>query len=434
MKRLHWTICGLALALAVPGCLASDAPNDAADTGNEPEDCGDRDAPDATADELQTNALGDLQVGTTLLGELGRDETNVLLSPFSLRVAFAQVYAGTHGVSRHEIERILAFDGLGPERTHGVMNTVSQGLAARSAEATDEVPELIVRPINRSFLDVDYEAALNPAWAERVQSSYGACIEVFDLNEDPEYTRQYVNGWVAGQTNDLIPELVKFLPDVTSLIVVNALYFKAAWAVPFEESASMDAPFTTLDGPSKAVEMMRAPLLEGSYAQDAGWQAVAIPYSDRRLEMVVVLPADGTQAELEASLDAAMLDDILSRLAPSVVDLRMPKFDLMSSWTLKPTLQALGMVAAFENAADFSPIADDMYPIFEVFHDVAIAIDEKGTEAAAATAVILGGDDGSTEPIASATMVVDRTFYLAIRDRELGAVMFFARIGDPTAG
>ncbi|MEX1363894.1 MAG: serpin family protein, partial [Nannocystaceae bacterium] len=205
-----------------------------------------------------------------------------------------------------------------------------------------------------------------------------------------------------------------------------------SWSEACAESLTRDGTFSTWSGSSVAVEMMRAPLHQGYYAETEQWQAVSLPYSDGRLEMLVVLPAPDTAPEFAASLDADVLETVIEQLEWNTVDLTLPKFELTSKWGLRDSLTAMGMSAPFVNAQDFSPIADGMMPIFQVFHDVAIAIDEKGTEAAAATAVVFG-EDGGEDPVAQATVVVDRTFYLAIQDRQAGAVMFFARIGDPTA-
>lgn len=451
MSRLDWITTGT-LLLGLTACPGADRgvdtplpeqdpttttggeelPTSTGEPEPEPaEQCGERSASDATPEELELNTRADLEVATALLGELSGEGDNVLLSPYSLRIAFGQVLAGTQGASRPEIEATLGFAELG-DRTHAVLNSVTQELESRNFEGTEEQPELIVRPINRSFFDVAYESSVADAWLETVQSFYGTCIEVFDMNADPEATLDYVNGWVADQTNDLIPNLVKSLPEVAALIVVNALYFKASWAEAFEESLTRDETFTTRAGGSVSVEMMHAPLHGGSYGEGQGWQAVSMPYSDGRLEMLVILPTAGTEAEFAASLGADALEAIVDGLEPSTVDLRLPKFDLMSTWALRPALQSLGMQAPFENE-DFDGIASGMMPIFQVFHDVAIAIDEKGTEAAAATAVVFGEDGTGEDPVADATVVVDHTFYLVIRDREAGAVMFFARVGDPTA-
>ncbi len=381
----------------------------------------------ATDVELTANALADHKVGLDLLGQLGSQEDNVLLSPLSLRTAFGQVYAGASGASRTEIENVLGFAELG-ERTHDVLGAVTQKLQSRNVEGTEELPAVVFRPANRSFFDVGYESRVNADWAQRVQESYGVCFEFFDMNRDHEKTLTHVNAWVAAQTNDMIPDLVKSLPVSVSLILVNALYFRASWQTPFAEAFTTELPFTARSGKQIKVSTMRAPLLDGTHASDADWEAVGLPYSDRRLEMVVIVPAANAATTFEADLDAQGLDNVFSRMAPAIVDLSLPKFDITSKWALRQPLTQLGMNEPFRS--DFPGIAEGIGPIFEVFHDVAIAIDEKGTEAAAATAAF--GPGGGEEPEAQHVVVVDRTFYIAIRDRDARSLLFFARIGDPS--
>ncbi|MBC8067898.1 MAG: serpin family protein [Deltaproteobacteria bacterium] len=384
-----------------------------------------------SAEDLARNGRGDAAVGLKLLGALGQESDNVLLSPLSLRTAFGQVDAGASGASRTEIEDVFELTELG-ERSHDVLGGAMQLLQSRNAAETEQAPELIFRPANRSFFDIAFESSVNAGWLKQVQESYGVCFEYFDMNRDTAETRAHINDWVADQTHDMIPELVKFLPEHVSLVLVNALYFKASWETPFDAGLTTDRQFTTRSGARVELPMMRAPVLMAQYASTDGWEAVAIPYSNARLEMVVILPATSAATSFESSLDADALDGIFEELAPSYVDLALPKFDITSSWALRPALERLGMNAPFSNAADFRGIAEGMEPIFEVFHDVAIAIDEKGTEASAATAVVFG-EDGGEESVAEHTVVVDRTFYVAIRDSEARSVLFFARIGNPAA-
>lgn len=382
--------------------------------------------------ELATNGRADAEVGLSLLGALGGDSDNVLLSPLSLRTAFGQVHAGATGKSRGEIEDVFAIAELG-DRSNEVLGGTLQLLQTRNAAETEYTPELIFRPANRSFFEVKLESNVNPDWAKRVQQAYGVCFEYLDLNVEQEKALAHINGWVADQTNDLIPELVGHLPPEVSLVLVNALYFRASWATPFEDSFTSDRPFTTYSGESVEVATMHAPALDSQYAAGDTWEAVAIPYSDSRLELVVVLPAEGAAATFEEGLDAETLDGMFDQLAPTWVDLALPKFAITSEWALRSALEGLGMTASFTNAEDFVGIAEGIYPIYEVFHDVAIAIDEKGTEAAAATAVVFGDEGSGEPPLVEHTVVVDRTFYVAIRDREARSVLFFARIGNPGA-
>lgn len=391
--------------------------------------CGERAALEATAAELATSAVADADVALDLLGALGAAEDNVLLSPLSLRSAFGQVYAGTSGASHGEIASVLGFEESG-DRTHAVLGGIERELQTRNFAETEDQPGVTFAPANRTFVDVTYADALEPDWLAIVQEQYGVCIEVFDINRDREVSRDYINAWVASQTHELIPELVGGLPDFTAMVVVNALYFQASWATPFADDLTSMRPFTTRGGVTKDVSTMRAPLLSASHAAGDGWVAVGLPYSDGRLEMVVIVPDLDTTAAFEEGLDGAGLDAIFGALAPTYVDLSLPTFDLKSEWNLKEPLMALGMNAPFVNGSDFAGIAAGMFPIWEVFHDVAISIDEKGTEAAAATAIVFG-DEGGEEPEVEHVVVVDRTFYVAIRDQNVGSVMFFGRVGDP---
>lgn len=408
----------------------SGSDSDSGDPIQAVERCGERVDHDVSGEDRDINAAADAGVGVDLLAELGAQQDNVLLSPMSLRSAFGQVYAGTSGASRTEIGAVLRFDDLG-DRVHPVLGGLEHELQSRTVPEDDYQPGLDVRPANRSFFDTPFEDRVAPDWLATALQDYGVCVEFFDMNADVDATIAHINGWVADQTGDLIPELVQFLPQPVTLVVVNALYFQASWARPFEPEATELRPFTTRAGATKDVPTMWAPVLQGGYAEGDGWVAVALPYTDDRLEMIVILPAPETSATFEDGLDDAALDAVFAALEPSGFELRLPKFQIKSEWELTGALMALGMQAPFSTGSDFEGIATGLGAIGAVFHDVAISIDEKGTEAAAATAVAF--DEGGEEPVAEHVVVVDHTFYVVIRDRMAKSVMFFGRIGDPTS-
>lgn len=394
--------------------------------------CPEASDPHASDAELALNLDADAQVAVDLLGVLGeRGDANVMVSPYSLRTAFGQVYAGTSGQSREQIAAVLGFDTL-DDRIHDVLGEVQANLLARNAEATDYEPGLVFAPANRTYIDVGIADSVVPAWKQRIQDAYGVCFETFDMNADVEATRQHVNHWVAEQTRDQIPNLVKFLPETVDMIVVNAIYLEASWATPFDEAATRPGDFTTFAGATTQVELMHGGVVPGKYASGEDWEAVALPYTDSRLELVVILPAQGQAAAFEAELTGARLTEVFAALTYTNLDLTLPKFDVRVSNALRTPLTALGMTAPFANAADFAGIAPGMHAIFEVFHDVSMIVDEKGTEAAAATAIVFG-EDGGEEPVADVTVRVDRSFYVALRDTEARSVLFFARVGDPSA-
>jgi len=388
-------------------------------------------APDPAEEDRIADREGALGFTSSMFGEVGvGEQANVVFSPHSIRTAFAQVHLGSTGTVKTEIETVLGFAG---ESTHPVLNATDLELVSRNfAGETDgesERPPVELAIANSLFSDRPFADAVNREFLDAIALHYDAGIRIVPFDTDLELARTQVNGWVADQTRDRIPELIKFFPPAVELVVINAMYFKASWQTPFEPTNTTKAPFHTRAGVDVEVDTMHAYLLPADYAEAAdAWQAVALPYSDPQLQMVVVLPED--HAAFEATLDGAALSGIFDALTPSIIDLSLPKFQVRSPFSLKGPLQALGMTAAFDDPAGFSGIPTS-YPIWDVIHETFIAVDEKGTEAAAATAIIFG-EDGGEDPMTEHVVNVDRTFYLAIRDRGTGTVLFFGRIGDPS--
>ena len=244
-----------------------------------------------------------------------------------------------------------------------------------------------------------------------------------------EGARLDVNAWVSERTEGRIPELLPpgVVDELTRLVLVNAIYLKAAWLAPFDEKATAPGAFKRLDGSTIDVPTMHD-TLGLRYAEGDGWQAVELPYVGRQLAMLVVVPDD--LASFEAGLDGAALDTIVGALEDERVALSLPRFGIESKLTLKDVLSAMGMPLAFDpTAADFSGITsvDDLY-ISAVIHQANIDVDEEGTEAAAATAVVVSTTSLPPPPI---PMNVDRPFLFALRDLETGAILFLGRVVEP---
>jgi len=390
-------------------------------------------APNPTDEERASDRSGAVGFTSALFGEISDLEDNVVFSPHSIRMAFAQVHLGTNGAVKSEIESVLGF-GAG-DRTPVVLNALDLDLASRNfaGDGNDELEEGEQPPLdlvvaNSLFADHGFADSVNADFLDALAINYDAGIRIVPFDTDVELGRQLVNGWVAEQTRDKIPELIKGLPSSVELIVVNTLYFKASWQAPFEESATAKAPFTTRAGTSVEVDTMNATLLQADYAAvESEWEAIALPYSDGRLQMVVIVPSD--PAAFEDGLDGEGLTAIFAALAPSVIDLALPKCQVRSPFSVRGPLETVGMTAPFNDVSGFSGIPTGN-PIVDVVHETFIAVDEKGTEAAAATAIIFGDSGEPTE--SEHVVAVDRTFYLAIRDRSAETVLFFGRIDDPS--
>lgn len=218
----------------------------------------------------------------------------------------------------------------------------------------------------------------------------------------------------------------------TRLVLVNAISFDAAWREPFKEAATKPGPFRRGDNTSVTAEMMHGNQ-DTLYGAGDGWEAVELPYAGTPVSMLVVMPDEGTADAFQESLDGAGLEAIVASMENRSVDITMPKFSFRSSATLRQALAGLGIEVAFGERADFSGIlSSGGIQIEDVIHKAFIDVDEAGTEAAAATAVIMSTGSGGSEP-AEAPLVLDHPFFFFIRDVPTGALLFAGRINDPTA-
>jgi serpin B len=253
-----------------------------------------------------------------------------------------------------------------------------------------------------------------------------------DYNTAPERARSLINGWTAGLTHHRIEEIVpaEALDALTRLVLVNALYLKAPWETPFEKSATRPGPFRRADGSTVEAKLMAGLLEDASYAETAEWQSVRLPYAGRGLAMTVVLPRAGAMARTWDMVVRGGIANLLAAPQPQAVQLTLPKWTLRTRVPLEDTLSALGMPTAFDSThADFSGMTRQEPPhISAVLHETFIAVDEEGTEAAAATAVLVGT---LAAPVA-VPMTVDRPYLYVIHDVRHGTPLVVGRVDDPT--
>jgi serpin B len=343
-------------------------------------------------------------------------------------VALAMARAGARGATATEMDAVL--HALAGDRQAGALNALDLALGSRSGTFQDQSGKPQVVTLNIANAPFGQKGlAIGPAYLDTLASDFGAGLRLVDYAHDPEAARKLINAWVDERTEQRIPELLApgTVTDLTRLALVNAIYLKAAWATPFEAAQTKPGPFTRTDGSTVDVPMMhsRSSL---SYAQGTGWRAVELPYIGGSLAMTVIVPDD--LATFEAGLDAATLSGITGAFSAREVDLTFPRFGVETSADLTTILAALGMGQAFDPArADFSGIttAEQLY-ISAVVHQANIDVDEKGTEAAAATAVLLGTTAMPAEPV---TLSVDRPFIFLLRDVPTGAIVFMGRVVDP---
>lgn len=355
-------------------------------------------------------------------------DENLFFSPHSISSALAMTYAGARGPTADQMAAALAF-GLPQEQLHRAFNALDQELARRGQKPTvgeGEPPRLTVA----NAMWGAHGFKILPSYLDLLAVNYGAGLRLLDFAGDPDAARATINGWVEENTNGRIKNLVRPpLPDpMTRLVLTNAIYFKASWLSSFEPDDTMDRPFNKLDG-----QTVSAPTLQQDvflpYVDTAALQAVTLPFVGDDLSMVIIAPKAGTFAAFESAMTAAALQDIVDQQKRTQVLLRLPKFNFGARSQLRPALQQLGMLAAFEDHANFTGISAEPVLVSDVVHQAFVAIDEKGAEAAAATAVFV---PPASVGDAEITVNVDRPFLFLIRDRPTGSVLFVGRVLDPT--
>ena len=277
--------------------------------------------------------------------------------------------------------------------------------------------------------DIDWLAP----FLDTLAVNYGAGMRLTDYRTDPEAARVEINRWVGEQTSQRIPELLAAgaVSPATVLTLVNAIYLKAPWLEPFSEDATTPGSFTTADGTTRQVPIMHTNHTR-PYAAGDGWQAVELAYVGNALAMTLLVPDAGRLAEVESALAGGLFDTAVAELKPRDVKLGLPKFDIETKAQLSKVMAALGMPTAFDpDTADFSAMTNDLKLFIDlIVHQANITVDEKGTEAAAATAVVMVGTAAPSEP--PVTLEIDRPFLVAVRDVPTGAVLFLGRIADPS--
>jgi serpin B len=416
-------ICGLAWGCVSPAAgavgLATSAASRAA--GSEA---------DAREAASSLDAFGFDLYGRLANGDENLDK-NLVFSPASIYIALSMAGAGARGETATQMEKVL-HQAPGSAGGNGV-NSLDRALTALSHSWTQPdgtKEEIQLHIANAPFAQKGMR--FEQTYLDTLASRYGAGVRLVDFAGDPEGTRQLINAWVSDQTEKRIPKLIDSLDPSTRLALVNAIYLKAPWQNPFGVDDTTSDPFTRLDGSTVEVPMMHQ-TLEARYAEGAGWQAVELPYADSPLAMTIILPTD--IASFEAQLDADRFASIVAALGDADVDLSLPRFDTMTKIkNVQDFLAELGMPLAMdEGRADFSGITTEQKLfIGQVIHQANITVDEKGTEAAAATVVVMLGTAVPVEP-RIVTLKVDRPFVFALRDTQTGAILFLGRIVDPSA-
>ena len=385
--------------------------------------------PSVSEGDIQSLVNGNNTFALNLYRKLASQNGNLIYSPFSISLALAMTYAGARGETESQMAQTLHFD-LSQSQLHPAFNALDLGLMQRGKSANQDQEPMQLNIANAVWAEQTYPFQQN--FLDTIALNYGAGIRLADFVNQYDPTRKEINNWVSDQTNKKIKDLLAegTLDANTRMVLVNAIYFKADWLTTFDANKTHDAPFRLLDGSQTQVKMMSNGIYGIPFTKGTGYQAVELPYAGGTAAMDILVPDEGKFAEFESTLDAAKLGEILNAMQPTSVQLGLPKFQFTSQFSLPDQLSALGMKDAFDpNNADFSGMTGnhDLY-VSDVIHKAFVAVDEKGTEAAAATAVIM---ELAMAPMFENVLTIDRPFIFVIRDTVSGQILFVGRVINP---
>ena len=419
MRKIVLVMLVLALVPGVVGC----APAASADEVKSSEQ---RQTPAAPpSNELSELVSGNNRFAFDLYRQIRGDHENLFFSPYSISVALAMTYAGARDETAREMARAMQFY-LPSDSLHPAFNYLDQLLESRGADAEGKDGEgFRLNVVNAIWGQKGH--AFESDYLDVLARNYGAGLRLVDFQTQPEPSRVTINEWVAQQTESRIKDLIPqgSIDSLTRLVLTNAVYFNAAWQSQFEKSQTTQSAFYTLDGTVLTVPMMHQTASFG-YLRGEGFQAVDLPYDGNELAMLVILPDEGRFQAVEDTISGAELEELVTGLQWTRIALSMPRFGMETSFELNAPLAALGMEAAFDpGRADFSGMdgTRDLY-ITDVVHKAFVEVDESGTEAAAATAVVVGQTSIPPDPV---EVTIDRPFLFLIRDVQTGTVLFLGR-------
>jgi serpin B len=379
----------------------------------------------------EDNAAFAIAINDQINQTLGENE-NFVFSPLSLSLALSMTLAGAESTTEQEMLEALHLST--PEKEiYPSFNALllaiekSQEIIKKGSEGS----QFQINIANSIWGQAGY--TFETEFLDTLAKYYGAGIYNVDFRRNPEAAINAINAWVEDETQEKIQDLIPSgaINELTRLVLANAIYFNGSWLYPFDAKNTSQQPFKMLDGPEVTVELMKLSGKSLAYDKGENFQAVSLPYLSTDFNMLIVLPDAGKFQEFENQLSPEALKTIIIEMQFLNIDLSMPKFDFESTLNANNVLKALGLEEAFDvEKADFSGITqNDELMITDVLHKTTITVDEEGTEAAAASAVIVGiRSFNPEEPIA---VVIDRPFQFFIMHKPTNAILFMGKVMQP---
>ncbi|QSQ13080.1 serpin family protein [Myxococcus landrumensis] len=379
-------------------------------------------SPQVSAADSAALVAGNTDFGVAVYRQVTQPGENAFFSPLSITQAFGMLYAGARGNTATQMAQALQFT-LPAEKLHPALNWLSLSLEAQdNRDFGNKGKGPTFRTTNALFAQKGYP--FQPAFLDVLAEHHGTGMYSLDIAADPDAARRAINGWVAHETADRIPDLIPAgeVRRDTRLVLANAMYFKGSWRHPFRPESTQPADFHDLTGTAKRVPTMST-VWSYPFAEGNGYRALALPYVGDTFRMLLIIPNAGQFAAVEGQLSAAFLDSVRGRLQEQRLNVTLPRFEVRQAFSLVEPLRNLGMADAFTAGADLSGISsEEKLAITGAQHQAFLSVDEKGSEAAAATAVEMG--PVSMPP----TFAVDRPFFFVIEEVGTRSVLFLGRI------
>lgn len=368
-----------------------------------------------------------------LFERLETSDANLVCSPFSIAAALAMTRNGARGTTGDEMDAVLHAPQLAELNTsmNSLISAV-EDVAGEQTRADGSTATVSVEVANSLWGQLD--RTWEPDFLDALAVHFAAGMRLVDYEKDRTGAINKINEWVSDRTHERIKQTVDadLIEELTALVLVNTVYLKAPWEMPFTPSLTRPHLFTRADGSAVAVDLMTTSIRLHDAMFGSGWQAARLPYAGTTLAMTVVVPDLGELGSLAELLGADGLEQVLVGFRDDEqVKLEFPMWRLVIDLRLSQVLIGLGMAKAFQNSADLSGMSMGGPPLRlrDVVHKVFIAVDEMGTEAAAVTAVVVQAVSARPPP---RVFTVDRSFYFVIHDVVTGTPLFLGRVNDPS--
>ena len=375
----------------------------------------------ATATSVEATVEGYNGFAFDLYGRYAADDGNILFSPYSISTALSMTYEGARGETADEMEAVFGFLEDSSDRLPSVARMYNT--------LNDADREYALHTVNALWVQQGYPVVED--YVDSIVGYYGGDVNALDFISEPDESRITINEWVEERTNDRIKDLFPSgsIDGNVRLVLTNAIYFKGDWLYEFDEDATSEEEFHVSPTTTVTVDMMSLSDETFNYAETDDLQILELPYTGEDISMLILLPKEGYMGDVESQLSANRLGEWLEMMEGAAVNVYLPRFTFETKYFMMEDLAEMGMPTAFTDAADFSGMnAEDRLFIDKVIHQAFIEVNEKGTEAAAATGVSIALSAAIQEEVFRA----DHPFMFLIRDVDTGVIMFMGRVTDPS--